>query len=193
MSSPLPHDDASDRAVVSQLTRVIRRVKSSMNYRGSYTTRDILSTLVARWVNSGEWSRLKRLPDGQRHLSESVRRFVLDRLQELRRRGARDLRPDVLLDLPDDHELATWIERAELQRWMAHRIDDLCRGDVDPRVRVPLTCAEETGTALRLHIEGLSQRAIAARFGISLAVVNKRLSDGVRYLVVLRMIEEAGA
>jgi hypothetical protein len=57
-----------------------------MNYRGSYSTRDIPGSLVARWLNSGEWERLKQLPPTERHIGESVRRFILDRIDQLRRR-----------------------------------------------------------------------------------------------------------
>ena len=53
---------AADTQIADQLERIIRRVKQSMNYRGSYSTRDILGSLVARWVHSGEWERLKELP-----------------------------------------------------------------------------------------------------------------------------------
>src|SRR6201991_4964416 len=87
--APAP-DVAADDAIAHQLERIIRRVKQSMNYRGSYSTRDILGSLVARWIQSGEWERLKQLPDDQRHLGESVRRFILDRLDQLRRRGRRE-------------------------------------------------------------------------------------------------------
>src|SRR3954464_7883157 len=80
----------ADTQIAQQLERIIRRVKRSMNYRGSYSTRDILGSLVARWVGSGEWERLKQLPEDQRHLGESVRRFILDRLDQLRRRGKRE-------------------------------------------------------------------------------------------------------
>src|SRR5678816_4460551 len=74
-----------DGEVAAQLEGIIRRVKHSMNYRGSYSTRDILGSLVARWVHSGEWERLKQLPASERHLGESVRRFILDRLDQLQR------------------------------------------------------------------------------------------------------------
>ena len=76
-----------DVQMAAQFERIIRRVKSSMNYRGSYSTRDILGSLVARWLTSGEWERLKQLPPEERHIGESVRRFILDRLDQLRRRG----------------------------------------------------------------------------------------------------------
>ena len=52
-----------DSAMAAQLERVIRKVKRSMSYRGSYTTHDILGSLVTRWVQSGEWARLKQLPE----------------------------------------------------------------------------------------------------------------------------------
>ena len=98
--------DEGDDAIAHQLERIIRRVKQSMNYRGSYSTRDILGSLVARWIQSGEWERLKQLPDDERHLGESVRRFILDRLDQLRRRGRREDLDDASVTLPDDTALA---------------------------------------------------------------------------------------
>jgi hypothetical protein len=92
--------DLADDEIALQLERIIRRVKQSMNYRGSYSTRDILGSLVARWIDSGEWQRLKQLPDDQRHLGESVRRFILDRLDQLRRRGKREDLADVAATCP---------------------------------------------------------------------------------------------
>src|SRR5512140_1204317 len=82
--------EANDEEIALHLERIIHRVKQSMNYRGSYSTRDILGSLVARWVRSGEWDRLKQVPPDQRHLGQSVRRFILDRLDQLRRRGERE-------------------------------------------------------------------------------------------------------
>src|ERR1041384_3395853 len=84
---PVMHAINKDGEMAAQFERVIRRVKQSMNYRGSYSTRDILGSLVARWVGSGEWDRLKEVPPEQRRLGESVRRFILDRFDQLRRRG----------------------------------------------------------------------------------------------------------
>src|SRR5438046_2993449 len=69
-----------DDQMAAQFERIIRRVKHSMNYRGSYSTRDILGSLVVRWMHSGEWQRLKHLPPEERRIGESVRRFILDRL-----------------------------------------------------------------------------------------------------------------
>src|SRR5262245_41422753 len=87
-SQPMPDvDRATDEEIAEQLERVIRRVKQAMSYRGSYSTRDILGSLVARWVQSGEWTRLRQLSPEERRLSESVRRFILDRFEQLRRRG----------------------------------------------------------------------------------------------------------
>src|ERR1041385_3597954 len=91
-----------DSEVATQLERIIRRVKRSMNYRGSYSTRDILGSLVVRWVHSGEWERLKQLPAAERHLGESVRRFILDRLEQLQRRGRPEELDEVSITLPDE-------------------------------------------------------------------------------------------
>src|SRR5262249_7516247 len=103
--SPSPRDLVDDE-IALQLERIIRRVKQSMNYRGSYSTRDILGSLVARWIQSGEWERLRQLPGEQRHLGESVRRFILDRLDQLRRRGKREELGELSVTLPDDQVLA---------------------------------------------------------------------------------------
>ncbi len=56
------NDCDHDSQMAAQFERIIRRVKLSMNYRGSYSTRDILGSLVARWIRSGEWQRLRALP-----------------------------------------------------------------------------------------------------------------------------------
>lgn len=179
---------SSDDAIAGHLERIIRRVKRSMNYRGSYSTRDILGSLVARWVQSGEWERLKQLPPEQRHLSQSVRRFILDRFDQLRRRG--DHAEDRLLSLPDDNQLLELVELADMRAWIAARVEDLVAGDVDERVRVPLSNPREIGRVLRLHLSGKTQREIAATIGASLGVVNKRLAEGTSYLVLVQGIEQ---
>ena len=176
-----------DSAMAAQLERVIRKVKRSMSYRGSYTTHDILGSLVTRWVQSGEWARLKELPEDQRHVGESVRRFILDRLAQLRRRGTREELDEV--QLPDDAQLAELIEDAELRGWIAARIEDLEAGRLDPRVKIPLASPKEVGRALRLQLDGKTQRQIASELGLSLGAVNKRIADGTSYLVVLQGIE----
>ena len=191
MPSPSPPDSraVADDQIAHQLERIIRRVKQSMNYRGSYSTRDILGSLVARWVGSGEWERLKQLPDDQRHLGESVRRFILDRLDQLRRRGKREELDDAAIALPDEQVLAEMVELAELRAWIAHRVAELAAGVVDARVRVPLAEPAEAGAILQLHLSGKTQREIAAARGVSLGLVNKRIAEGTSYLAVLQGIE----
>jgi len=175
--------------MAAQFERIIRRVKSSMNYRGSYSTRDILGSLVARWLQSGEWDRLKQLPPAARHIGESVRRFILDRLDQLRRRGEHEEMPDDLLVIPDEVTLTEMIEAAELRAWIEARIGDLENGVVDPRVRIPVTNAVQIGHALRLHVGGQTQRQVASALGISLGAANKRIIEGTNYLVVLQGVE----
>jgi hypothetical protein len=179
----------SDDQMAAQFERIIRRVKSSMNYRGSYSTRDILGSLVARWLQSGEWDRLKQLPPAERHIGESVRRFILDRIDQLRRRGDHAEMPEDLLVVPDEAMLTEMIEAAELRAWIEARIADLEAGIVDPRVRIPVAKPIEVGRALRLHIGGSTQRQIAGELGISLGAANKRINEGTNYLVVLQGIE----
>lgn len=179
----------ADTQIADQLERIIRRVKQSMNYRGSYSTRDILGSLVARWIQSGEWERLKQLPDDQRHLGESVRRFILDRLDQLRRRGKREDLADAEVALPDDQALSELVELAELRAWIAQRVTELAAGVVDARVRVPLAQPAEAGEILQLHLAGKTQREIAAARGVSLGLVNKRIAEGTSYLAVLQGIE----
>jgi hypothetical protein len=179
----------SDDAIAIHLERIIRRVKRSMNYRGSYSTRDILGSLVARWVQSGEWERLKALPPEERHLSKSVRRFILDRFEQLRVRGYRDHDEGLLLSLPDDTVLLELVEVAELRAWIAERVAELERGHVDPRVRVPITNPTEIGRVLRLYLAGKTQREIAHELGASLGAVNKRIADGTSYLVLVQSID----
>jgi hypothetical protein len=178
-----------DGEMAAQFERIIRRVKSSMNYRGSYSTRDILGSLVARWLQSGEWDRLKHLPPEQRHIGESVRRFILDRIDQLRRRGDHAVIPEDLLAVPDEVMLTEMIEAAELRMWIEARIEDLERGVVDERVRIPVVNPTQIGHALRLHIAGMTQRQIASELGISLGAANKRILEGTNYLVVLQGIE----
>jgi hypothetical protein len=187
MSEHLDH--VSDDEMAAQFERVIRRVKSSMNYRGSYSTRDILGSLVARWLHSGEWERLKQLPPDQRRIGESVRRFILDRMDQLRSRGEPADIPDDLLAIPDEATLVELIETAELRAWIEARIADLEQGIVDPRVRIPLASVAQVGRALRLHVTGHTQRQIAAELEISLGAANKRVLEGTNYLVVLQGIE----
>jgi hypothetical protein len=182
-------EPGSDDQMAAQFERIIRRVKSSMNYRGSYSTRDILGSLVARWLQSGEWERLKQLPPPERHIGESVRRFILDRIDSLRRRGDHEDIPEDLLVVPDEALLTEMIEAAELRAWIESRIADLEIGVVDVRVRIPVTNPEQIGRALRLHIAGKTQRQIAAEIGVSLGAANKRILEGTNYLVVLQGIE----
>jgi len=182
-------EQKTDDEMAAQFERIIRRVKSSMNYRGSYSTRDILGSLVARWLHSGEWERLKQLPPADRHIGESVRRFILDRIDQLRRRGEPEEMPDDLFVVPDEATLTELIEAAELREWIEARITELEAGSVDSRVRIPVTNAKQVGQALRLHISGQTQRQIAAELGISLGATNKRILEGTNYLVVLQGIE----
>ena len=182
-------NDVPDDEMAAQFERIIRRVKQSMNYRGSYSTRDILSSLVMRWVQSGEWDRLRNLPAGERRIGESVRRFLLDRIDHWRRRGDRsELSPEDVL-LPDDDTLTEMIEAAELRAWIYARIAELEQGQLDPRVKIRLTEVGQIGKALRLQLEGYTQRQIASELGVSLAVANKRLADGTNVLIVLQGIE----
>lgn len=175
--------------MAAQFERIIRRVKRSMSYRGSYSTRDILGSLVARWLQSGEWARLKELPPAERHIGESVRRFILDRMDQLRRRGERVPIAEEELVLPDDETLVELVETAQLRLWIETRIDELEQGLVDHRVRIPLANPRQIGRALRMHVGGRTQREIAAELGLSLGATNKRVIEGTNYLVVLQGIE----
>ena len=183
--------DRDDAEMAVQFERVIRKVKRSMNYRGSCSTRDILGSLVARWVQSGEWDRLRELPAHDRHIGESVRRFILDRFAQLRRRGPASDVDDESMVLPDEATLAEMIELAEMRRWIAARVVELEAGAVDPRVRIPLARPHEVGRALRLHMAERTQREIAAEMELSLGAVNKRIAEGTSYLTVLHSIEAA--
>jgi len=187
MSDPnAPPDDQ----MAAQFERIIRRVKHSMNYRGSYSTRDILGSLVVRWMHSGEWQRLKHLPPEERRIGESVRRFILDRLDSMRRRGEQEELVEDRIELPDELALAEMVELAELREWIEARIADLGRGVVDDRVLIPVAEPAQTGAALRLHLAGRTQRQIAAELGISLGLANKRIVEGTNYLIVLQGIEQ---
>ncbi|MDQ3364466.1 MAG: hypothetical protein M3680_03465 [Myxococcota bacterium] len=186
----MPAADAADSEMATQLERIIRRVKASMNYRGSYSTRDILGSLVIRWVHSGEWDRLKELPAEHRRLGESVRRFILDRLAQLRRRGRREELDDNLIGIPDDSTLLALIDLAQLRRWIVTCVGDLEAGRIDARVRIPIAQPRQLGQVLRLHLDGKTQREIAGALGLSLGVVNKRLAEATNYLVVLQTLAE---
>jgi len=187
MPEPTNHHDDQ---MAAQFERIIRRVKYSMNYRGSYSTRDILGSLVVRWIHSGEWVRLKQLPSQDRHIGESVRRFILDRLDQVRRRGEREDLVEDKIDLPDEATLIDMIELAELREWIDARIEDLQQGILDDRVLIPLAHAAQTGRAMQLHLAGKTQRQIATELGISLGLTNKRIVEGTNYLVVLQGIEQ---
>ena len=182
--------DSPDSQIAAQLERIIHRVKQSMNYRGSYSTRDILGSLVARWVHSGEWERLKELPPEQRKLGESVRRFILDRFDQLRRRGHREELDREQIALPDEQQLGEMVEAAEIHKWVVDRIADLARGVVDPRVRIPLARPQQVGEILQLYLDGKTQREIATALGMSLGVVNKRIVEGTNYLILVQSIEQ---
>jgi hypothetical protein len=177
-----------DREMAAQFERIIRRVKQSMNYRGSYNTQDILGSLVMRWLQSGEWERLRQVAPEERRIGESVRRFILDRLAQLRRRGHREPIEDVAL--PDEEQLVELVELAELRRWIEDRVADLEAGRIDGRVTIAVAAPAEVGRALRLHLAGHTQRRIAAELGLSLGLVNKRLAEGTSYLAVLQGIEQ---
>lgn len=180
------HDDL----MAAQFERIIRRVKHSMNYRGSYSTRDILGSLVVRWMHSGEWQRLKLLPPEERRIGESVRRFILDRLDQMRRRGEHEELVEDRIELPDEVALTEMVELAELREWIEARIADLQRGVVDERVLIPVAEPAQTGAAMRLHLAGRTQRQIAAELGISLGLAHKRIAEGTNYLIVLQGIEQ---
>jgi hypothetical protein len=182
---------SADTQIADQLERIIRRVKQSMNYRGSYSTRDILGSLVARWVHSGEWERLKELPAEERKLGESVRRFILDRFDQLRRRGHREELTGTNDDIaiPDEQTLGELVELAELRQWVIARIAELEKEVVDPRVRIPLQRPAQVGKILTLYLAGKTQREIATTLGLSLGVINKRIVEGTNYLVLIQSIE----
>jgi hypothetical protein len=184
-----PELPGADDQMAAQFERIIRRVKRSMSYRGSYSTRDILGSLVARWLQSGEWARLKEPVPAERRIGESVRRFILDRLDQLHRRGERVEVVEDQIVLPDDETLAELVETAQLRAWIEERIEELAQGLVDPRVRIPLSDPRQIGRALRLHVDGRTQREIAAELGISLGATNKRVVEGTNYLIVLQGIE----
>jgi hypothetical protein len=189
MSALANPDATAEIEMAAQFERIIRRVKQSMNYRGSYSTRDILGSLVARWVQSGEWARLKEIPPAERKIGESVRRFILDRLDSLKRRGQREEVVDDLLVLPDEPALTEMIEMAELRAWIEARVVDLEAAVVDARVLIPLAQPRQVGAVLRLHLAGQTQRQIGDALAISLGAVNKRLAEGTNYLVVLQGLE----
>ncbi|MGE0869148.1 MAG: hypothetical protein AB7P03_11305 [Kofleriaceae bacterium] len=182
-------EHVADDQMAAQFERIIRRVKSSMNYRGSYSTRDILGSLVARWLCSGEWERLKLLPPHERHIGSSVRRFLLDRIDQLRRRGEQQEVTEDGIVLPDEATLTEMIEAAELRAWIEARINDLEHGVVDARVRIPIANPRQVGQALRRHVGGDTQRQIASELGISLGAINKRIVEGTNYLILLQGIE----
>lgn len=189
MRCALMTQEPTDDQMAAQFERIIRRVKQSMNYRGSYSTRDILGSLVARWLQSGEWQRLRELPPEERRIGESVRRFILDRIDQIRRRGGRaDLAADGI-ELPDEETLAELVELAELRGWIEARVAELEQGRTDPRIRIPLARPAETGRALRLHLAGKTQREVAAELGVSLGAAHKRILEGTSYLTVLQGIE----
>ena len=182
-------DNRSDAEMAVQFERIIRKVKGSMRYRGSFSTRDILGSLVTRWVNSGEWTRLKELPAEQRRIGESVRRFILDRFEQLRYRGTReDLVEDAVV-IPDETALIELIEMAELRQWVESRVADLEAGPCDTRVVIPLAQPSQVGRILRLHLAGQTQRQIADAMAVSIGLVNKRIAEGTNYLIVLQGIE----
>ena len=182
-------DNRSDAEMAVQFERIIRKVKGSMRYRGSFSTRDILGSLVTRWVNSGEWTRLKELPAEQRRIGESVRRFILDRFEQLRYRGTReDLVEDAVV-IPDETALIELIEMAELRQWVESRVADLEAGTCDTRVVIPLAQPSQVGRILRLHLAGQTQRQIADAMAVSIGLVNKRIAEGTNYLIVLQGIE----
>ena len=68
-------------------------------------------------------------------------------------------------------------------------MSDLEASLVDGRVVIPLSRPAEVGRVLRLHLEGRSQRQIASELEISLGLVNKRLAEGTRYLILLQGLE----
>ncbi|MEO7731192.1 MAG: hypothetical protein ABIY55_09490 [Kofleriaceae bacterium] len=185
MSDPPPDDQ-----MTVQFERIVRRVKQSMNYRGSYSTRDILDSLVTRWLQSGEWDRLRCLAPEDRHIGESVRRFIIDRFDQLRRRGPQAQLDEAVLAIPDDATLTEIVELAEMRRWIFARVAELEAGRLDARVAIPLTNARQIGQALRSQLDGRTQREIAFALGSSLGAVNKWLVQGTNYLVVLQGIEQ---
>jgi DNA-directed RNA polymerase specialized sigma24 family protein len=118
-----------------------------------------------------------------------VRRFILDRFDQLRRRGQRTELDSEAIALPDDADLAEMVELAQLRKWIFERVADLEANKVDPRVRIPVVRAPEVGAILRLHLAGKTQREIAAALVMSVGAVNKRLAEGTSYLVLLQSIE----
>ncbi len=82
------------------------------------------------------------------------------------------------------------IDEAEMRLWIDARIVDLEAGVVDERIKIPVANPEQIGHALRLYVGDNTQRQIAARLGVSVGLVNRRVSDGTNYLVVVQAIEQ---
>jgi len=57
-------------------------------------------------------------------------------------------------------------------------------------VKIPLASPRDVGRALRLQLDGKTQRQIASELGISLGLVNKRIAEGTSYLAVVQGIEQ---
>jgi hypothetical protein len=81
------------------------------------------------------------------------------------------------------------VELAEMRAWIARRVGELAAGTVDARVVIPLADPAQTGRILQLHLDGKTQREIAAACDVSLGLVNKRIAEGTSYLAVLQGYE----
>jgi hypothetical protein len=183
--------NAADEIMTAQFERVVRRVKQSMRYEGSHDARDILHSLVVRWLQSGEWERLRSLAAHERIIGESVRRFILDRFARLRTRGERF--DDDLDAVPDPTAVFDAFERAELAHWVDRRLGDLECGACDDRIRITGAQPARIATVLRLVLSGYTQRQISRRLGMSLGAVNKTATLGTRYLSRLRRLQDAAS
>lgn len=168
-----------DDQLIQQIERVVRRVKRALGYHGSHTTNDFLSGLIEKWIKSGEYERLRALPPAERRIGPSVRHFIIDRL---RGRDRENKVPFDDLQLPDDDALAALVEDEIMRLWMSDEIAKLERGELDATIRSRPTFPKESGAVLRLTRDGMTQRQIVDKLGMSLATVNARLADGVRYL-----------
>lgn len=102
------------------------RIKQAMRYYGTYGTSDIVSALVERWIKSGKLRELQGLPPEKRNIAQSVRNFILDRIDIDRVEVAinRRNRGRILIEVLDEATLADRARR--------HRTPKLVRdtGDV---------------------------------------------------------------
>jgi DNA-directed RNA polymerase specialized sigma24 family protein len=180
----------SDQELRDQVRAFVRKIKRGFRYVGTHGTDDLVNGLILRWLESGEYERLKNLPAGERKIGLSIRRFIIDQLRgrDTRREGRTTLVAQQLL-CQSDEEFEARLLDVEFEHWLHKQLKAFDDGSYH-KLPVSLSNPPEIASVLRLKL--LHQRVvrdIATQLGLSIGTVQDRIQEGVGYLAALYSVD----